>query len=1337
MNRISIALTVATAVGLCSPALRADDTDIYIDPKTPEASEPLVMFSLDYRSNLGSTICSDVNSTGCAAAEFFRDEGLGDDLPASGALVFFDVLRLALKMVLSEVSGLKLGLMLNHDQNNNCAGPQEATLEDEFRSTLYAGLGGSWGLRGGSVHAASGGSGNDDDGDGKNNNSDDCPNTAPGDNVDNRGCSLDDDDGDNITNDFDNCVNAPNPGQEDADGDGQGDACDATPGTGDSDGDGVADTVDNCPVDANADQADADGDGEGDVCDATPGTGDADGDGVIDASDNCVNVPNPDQADADGDGQGDVCDATPGTDASADDDGDGVVNSADNCSSTPNPSQADADGDGEGDACDATPDGEPPVSTVSCSNGGYIARGFKTMDAVGSNGTTDEFLAILNAMPTPQGNVSHSYQGKELFFEFFRYLTGQGVYNGHNGATDYGTDNSQNLDQDGAGFDWDSSIETDSFTRYESPLKNAGSCAQIFTINIMFQVSNQEADSDNAIAAAKSAGGMGFVPGTSNDAFSKVIGFMHDEDHGDKSVYPNTKNLDGVQNVTSYFLVLDKFINNVTTEYARQGGTERPLAISENDVEALVDNLRSIFEQILSVSTTFVASSVPVNVFNRAEIVDNVYVALFQAFTTPQWVGNVKKLRLKEVELNDGSKDFILVDQLNDLANPADTNSAVAGDGRIALDALTFWTDNTGTLLDSLDLDGDGDADDGVVADRDGRHVNRGAAGQQVPGYISDAPTAINGSDPKKRQLFYRSGSSLAALNADAPTATALGTALGFDSSSASFEADTIKMLKWMRGIDVDDEDNDGVFTDARPWLMGDPLHSRPLPINYGGSTTNPRIFLAMGSNDGYMRFIRNTTSAGAESGAEVWAFMPDESFAIQSKLRTNTALSSGDPHPYSVDGEPAVYVLDKNRNGTIDSGSSDQVILYFGLRRGGSAYYALDVTDPEAPTLKWRIDNTDSDFAELGLSFSRPAVVEIANNTDLDGDGIIDITRPALVFGGGYDKNKDLTSTGTDDTKGNAIFVVDALDGSLIWKAVKGTGAAVAGKFQHPELDDSIPSNVTVVDTNGNGAADRILVGDTGGRVWRADINGVDTSAWKLTLLADLGRHAETGGSNDRRFFHEPDIVQFFDDTGDYDAVIIGSGNRANPLDKGSNLVVNHLFMIKDRATSAGGGSDLNTVDIDELADLSDDTCFLQEDTSGCAALYPDLPNGWHIQLPGAGEKALASALTFGRTIFFTTYIPPGATEAATCGPGEGSGRLYAVNLADGSAVFNYDTSDDTGSDGDPNSTGDRSDDLKSGGIPAQVVFIPPGKILKPDLTISDTPGTNRATTFWQRIEE
>jgi len=75
-----------------------------------------------------------------------------------------------------------------------------------------------------------------------------------------------DDDGDGIPNSSDNCPAIANPGQEDADGDGQGDACedDATPE--DRDGDGVPDSSDNCPDVANPGQEDADGDGQGDVC---------------------------------------------------------------------------------------------------------------------------------------------------------------------------------------------------------------------------------------------------------------------------------------------------------------------------------------------------------------------------------------------------------------------------------------------------------------------------------------------------------------------------------------------------------------------------------------------------------------------------------------------------------------------------------------------------------------------------------------------------------------------------------------------------------------------------------------------------------------------------------------------------------------------------------------------------------------------------------------------------------------------------------------------------------------------------------------------------------------
>jgi type IV pilus assembly protein PilY1 len=417
--------------------------------------------------------------------------------------------------------------------------------------------------------------------------------------------------------------------------------------------------------------------------------------------------------------------------------------------------------------------------------------------------------------------------------------------------------------------------------------------------------------------------------------------------------------------------------------------------------------------------------------------------------------------------------------------------------------------------------------------------------------------------------------------------------------------------------------------------------------------------------------------------------------------------------HPYGVDGEAEIISIDVNNDGTLNYLDGDKAYAYFGLRRGGSAVYALDISNPDSPSFMWKIEGGSGNFNELALSFSKPRAIKVAYGSGNQ--------KLALMFGGGYHGGydgsgnkigKDIGSAPDTPNQGNAIFMVDALTGALIWKATHADAIShTSQEFTHPLLIDSVPSTVEVMDSNADGLTDRAYVGDSGGTLWRIDFPASITtdnraSAWQIIPLAKLD---DASAAGDRRFFHKPDIVLTLYNGTFFDAILIGSGDRADPLNTTPN---NWFFMIKDFNAFAIPDPDTwNALTIASIPDITND-CL----TSGCTS---NILNGWRLNMAANGEKVLAPSVTIQGEIFFTSYLPED-DSISNCEANPGSGRLYTVSLFDGSPTRNRNTYDDDGNI-DPSTQNDRFNALNAKSIPSQVVPLSSSKILLPDLTVED----------------
>lgn len=102
------------------------------------------------------------------------------------------------------------------------------------------------------------------------------------------------------------------------------------------------------------------------------------------------------------------------------------------------------------------------------------------------------------------------------------------------------------------------------------------------------------------------------------------------------------------------------------------------------------------------------------------------------------------------------------------------------------------------------------------------------------------------------------------------------------------------------------------------------------------------------------------------KTGEEYFTFIPDDELAKTAVRYSNPAT---DPATrlrttYGLDGSWTFW----RRANPSNPGSVQHVYAYGGKRRGGSSYYALDVTARSAPRILWQIDDeATGPFSRLG----------------------------------------------------------------------------------------------------------------------------------------------------------------------------------------------------------------------------------------------------------------------------------------------------------------------------------------------------------------------------------
>ena len=319
----------------------------------------------------------------------------------------------------------------------------------------------------------------------------------------------------------------------------------------------------------------------------------------------------------------------------------------------------------------------------------------------------------------------------------------------------------------------------------------------------------------------------------------------------------------------------------------------------------------------------------------------------------------------------------------------------------------------------------------------------------------------------------------------------------------------------------------------------------------------------------------------------------------------------------------------DANADGRIDASQGERARLLLAVRwqsqgRSHSAVVALEASLPGPPQQLWRRD--DEQLVALAELVTAPTAARLRI-----GQLNHDSAQWVLMLGAGLPR----AATANHPARSGAqLLILDAQDGRTLWQAGGTSSTGTDQRFA--ALQHAVAATLTVLDTDHDGYADRLYVGDWNAVLWRFDFTA-GASASRLAAGGILAQLADSAHPLSRGFLAAADVALLRSGSTQWFNVALGSVATGR-----APAGAQALFVLRDRQPFAP----LNQKQYDALPPLlAADLPVLDAGTSQSVS---DTAPGWQLRL-GSGQS-ITRALTLGGVLLFTQVLSPPALELLAC---------------------------------------------------------------------------------------